>query len=62
VLYSQVNYIGCFLEIPQNISKRISDLITDYVSGDLNLATKRLYLPTQMGGLGLFDLDSFLAA
>jgi len=62
MLYSQVNYIGCFLEIPQNISKRISDLITDYVSGDLNLATKRLYLPTQMGGLGLFELDSFLAA
>jgi hypothetical protein len=62
MLYSQVNYIGCFLVIPEQFVKRISDLICDYVCGDLNLAEKRLFLPAQMGGLGLFELDSFLAA
>ncbi len=59
MLYSQVNYIGCFLEIPQQYVKRISDLICDYVCGDLNIAAKRLFLPAQMCGLGLFELDSF---
>jgi hypothetical protein len=62
MLYSQINYLGCFLPIPPNILKRLNDMITTYASGNLNLASKRLFLPASMGGLGLFDLDIFLAA
>jgi hypothetical protein len=40
----------------------MSDLITNFVQGNLNIAKKRLFLPTCMGGLGLFELDTFLAA
>jgi hypothetical protein len=62
MLYSQINYLGCFLEIPQNFTKRMSDLITNFVCGDISVASKRLFLPVAMGGLGLFELDPFLAA
>ena len=62
MLYSQINYLGCFLEIPPPFMKRMSDLITNFVCGEINIASKRLFLPVTMGGLGLFELDAFLAA
>jgi hypothetical protein len=62
MLYSQINYLGCFLEIPPHYMKRMSDLITNFVCGELNIASKRLFLPVTMGGLGLFELDPFLSA
>jgi hypothetical protein len=37
-------------------------MITNFVQGNLNIAQKRLFLPTCMGGLGLFELNNFLAA
>jgi len=62
MLYSQINYLGCFLEIPPHFTKRMSDLITNFVCGEINIASKRLFLPVTMGGLGLFELDPFLSA
>jgi hypothetical protein len=38
--------------------KRMSDLITNFVCGEISIA----FLPFTMGGLGLFELDAFLAA
>jgi hypothetical protein len=63
MLYSQINYLGCFLEIPPPpLMKRMCDLITNFVCGEISIASKRLFLPVTMGGLGLFELDAFLAA
>ncbi len=62
MLYTQINYLGCFLRIPPHYLDKMSDLITNFVQGNLNIAKKRLFLPTCMGGLGLFELDTFLAA
>jgi len=62
MLYSQINYLGCFLQIPQHFLLRMSNMITNFVQGNLNIAQKRLFLPTCMGGLGLFELNNFLAA
>jgi hypothetical protein len=62
MLYSQVNYLGCFLTIPEQFLTRISDMISKFVCGNLSIAEKRLYLPASMGGLGLFELKTFLAA
>jgi hypothetical protein len=41
---------------------RMSDMINNFVCRDINLASKRLYLPSNMGRFGLFKLDTFLAA
>jgi hypothetical protein len=60
MLYSQINYLGCFLPMPIATTRTIDTLITDYVKGNLNIAKKRLYLAPEHGGLGLFDKDDFL--
>jgi hypothetical protein len=62
LLYSQINYLGCFLPIPDNILIVWDTLITDFVKGKLNIAKKRLYKTPEDGGLGLFDIRDFLDA
>jgi hypothetical protein len=62
MLYSQVNYLGCFLSFPSEYLERIDKAITDFVKGKLNVAKKRLYIPPKDGGLGLFELNNFLHA
>jgi hypothetical protein len=37
-------------------------MISTFVCGDLNLASNRLYLPAYKGGLGVFEIETFLAA
>ncbi len=62
MLYSQINYIGCFLPIPKEYLDAYDQLITKYVKGPLNIARKRLYLKPEDGGLGLFEITDFLDA
>jgi len=62
MLYRQLNYFQYFIDIPQSFLKPISDMISTYICGYLNLASNRLYLPAYMGGLGLFEIETFLAA
>jgi hypothetical protein len=62
MLYSQINYLGCFLPVPVETMRIIDSLITDYVKGNLNIAKKRLYLAPEHGGLGLFEISNFLDA
>jgi hypothetical protein len=61
-IYSQINYLGCFLHLPERVIKSYSSIIEKYVSGKLNIAKSRLTKSIEMGGLGLFDLTTFLDA
>jgi hypothetical protein len=60
MLYSQINYLGCFLSIPTNIIVELETLIVNFVKGRMNIAKKRLFRAIEDGGLGLFDLENFL--
>jgi hypothetical protein len=62
MMYSQINYLGCFLEIPTEILLQYDTLITNFVKGNMNIARNRLYKHPSHGGLGLFNLSSFLCA
>jgi hypothetical protein len=62
MLYSQINYLGCFLPISDNILEMYNNVINKFVSGKLNIAKNRFSRDVEMGGLGLFDLKNFLDA
>jgi hypothetical protein len=62
MMYSQINYLGCFLEIPIEILAQYDKVITDFVKGNMNIAKNRLYKLPSNGGLGLFNLSTFLCA
>jgi hypothetical protein len=60
MLYSQINYLGCFLPIPVETMDVWDKLITDFVKGKLNVARNRLFKPPADGGLGLLNIPDFL--
>jgi hypothetical protein len=61
-MYSNLNYLGCFLPMPGGKITQISNLIENYVKGTLNIAKERLTKKREEGGLGLFDIEIFLRA
>jgi hypothetical protein len=60
MLYSQINYLGCFLNFSNNTLLAWESLIHNYVKANLNVSKQRAFLPVEFGGLGLFDLINFL--
>jgi hypothetical protein len=60
MLYSQLNYLGCFITIPENYMATYDNMIVRFVSGNLNITKKRMYRSPEDGGLGLFVLNDFL--
>ena len=62
MMYSQVNYLGCFLPFSRNQITPIEHLIEHYVRGNLKISTDRILTEVQYGGLGLFRVESFLNA
>ena len=61
-MYSQVNYLGCFMPFPKNSLNGVSMLIENFVKGKLKISQSKLYLSKKEGGLELFNLSNFLAA
>jgi len=60
LLYSQLNYLGCFLPTNKNFCTEIDDMICNFVRGNLNISKKRFYQTPADGGLGLFEINEFL--
>jgi hypothetical protein len=60
MLYSQINYLGCFLPINKPKADEIGTLIESFVLNNIRIAKKRLYLSPENGGLGLFEINDFL--
>jgi hypothetical protein len=60
MLYSQLNYLGCFLPVGEDCLLQWSEMIERYVMGPLNIAKSRRYLTWEEGGLGLFVIKIYL--
>jgi hypothetical protein len=62
MIYSQLNYTGCFLPIPVPTVQNIETMLTNFVSGNLRISKDRIFLNIELGGLGLFPINEFLDA
>jgi hypothetical protein len=61
MLYSQLNYLGCFLLVSANLISTAENLITNFVRWNLRTAEKRFFDELNLGGFGLFRVKPFLA-
>jgi hypothetical protein len=61
-MYSQLNYLGCFLPLTEEKITVFENLIENFVRGPLNISKERMMLTREEGGIGLFDIKKFLAA
>jgi hypothetical protein len=61
-MYSQLNYIGCVIQVPAGIVTNIENEIFSFVSGNLRIAKQRVFKQVENGGLGLFNVQHYLDA
>jgi hypothetical protein len=62
LLIPQINYLGSFLQPNMLILTRMQRKIDNFVLKNLNVSAERRYLPPELGGLGIFHLETFLSA
>jgi len=62
LIYSQLNYLGSFLPVPQNEIENLNEIICNFVKGNMNIARKRFFQKPEHGGLGIFEVGDFLRA
>jgi hypothetical protein len=62
MLVSQIGYIGCIITPTALQIATMQSLINDYVTSGIVVAEERLYTRPCEGGLGLINLETYLAA
>jgi Reverse transcriptase (RNA-dependent DNA polymerase) len=61
-LVSQINYLGCILEMSDNMSEELQRLLNNFIRKNLRISEERMYLDPSKGGIGFFNLKAFLSA
>jgi Reverse transcriptase (RNA-dependent DNA polymerase) len=61
-LISQLNYVACWLPVPEESLNNIQNILDNFVTGNLNISRNRIHLPANLGGLGMFNLKDFFVA
>ena len=58
----QLNYIGTILTPDRETLKEIEQMMERFVTSGFQIAKSRLYVPANLGGIGLFQLETFINA
>jgi hypothetical protein len=61
LLFPLILYLGCFLMPSQGKLKMMQTILDNFAIGSLNFGKKRITMPVEQGGLGLFDVEEFLS-
>jgi hypothetical protein len=61
-LVSQLNYLGSVFKPDPNQTNEIQYMINNFIRRNLKISEERMYLPTNKGGVGFFNLEEFLGA
>ena len=62
LILSQISYLGCIITPKPETLKNLKTQINNFIIGRLNIAKDRVCRPTELGGLGMIDLDEFITA
>ncbi len=62
LLLSQVTFYGTVLDPTTVQLNKINQIIEDFVTHKIVISKERIYLPVNKGGLGMVNIESFLAA
>ncbi len=61
LLFPLILYLGCLLMPSQGKLKLMQTTLDNFAIGSLNFGKKRITMPVEQGGLGLFDVEEFLS-
>jgi hypothetical protein len=60
LLFSQILYLGSFLMPSQQQLTKLQNSLDDFALSGMNYGKKRISLPREEGGMGLFNVEDFL--
>jgi hypothetical protein len=61
-LLSQIGYLGAIIAPSLNQTKRLQEIMDDFCLSSLRIAKKKMYTPTNEGGLGLINIKNYITA
>jgi hypothetical protein len=61
-LVSQVNYLGSVFRPSDQQLNNMQTLLNNFIRKNLRISDKRIYLPPEKGGVGFFNLKTFLGS
>jgi hypothetical protein len=62
LILPQLNYLGCILKPSTPVLEELQSICDNFALKGLRVAENRLYLPANLGGLGLMHLGTYLDA
>ena len=62
LLLSHISYLGCIITPAAETLRKLKKQIEKFIVGKLNVARERIYKSTELGGLGMIDIEEFLVA
>ena len=62
LILSQISYLGCIITPTRETLQHITTQINNFIVGGLNIAKDGICRPTELGGLGMIDLEDFITA
>ena len=62
LLISQINFFACILTPTPGIVETLTSAMEAFVTKGLNISKQKKYSTVETGGIGLFDLNTFIAA
>jgi hypothetical protein len=59
-MISQIGYLGCIITPSGGQTNRLQKLLDDFCTGTSRIAKKKLYMPPNLGGLGLIKISDYI--
>ena len=57
MILSQISYLGCIIPPSREQITTIKNTLDRFLVGKLNIAKDRIYVPMDLGGLGMIDIS-----
>jgi hypothetical protein len=61
-MISQIGYLGCIITPSPGQTNRLQKLLDDFCTGTSRIAKKKLYMPPNLGGLGLIKIQDYITS
>jgi hypothetical protein len=61
-MLSQIGYLGCILTPKQEQLQLVTNILCDFVKGNLNVSKDRIMMNPEDGGVGMINVEHYLTA
>jgi hypothetical protein len=61
-MLSQIGYLGCIFMLKKEQIQLVTNIMCDFVKGNLNISKDRIMRNPEDGGMGMINIEHYLTA